>query len=461
MIAVGCAGPRARDCDPSSATCNPTPDAAPPPIDAPSEPPPDSPTDARLRGFGEACTDGNQCASDICILAGTGGICTQLCGECPEGYGCFGVLGAIDPDSVSFVCVPTSTQLCSPCEQDRECTLLGMDKCLTEATGRRYCSRDCSTVGCPTGFDCETQVIDTVTYKQCVPASDACDCHVADQAGATDPCTITTPLGGACAGTSTCSGEAGWGSCLPPSQADVPDGNYADENCDGIDGVLEQGVFVAGGGANSVGCGTFQSPCQTISFGVVRAVQTGKPNVYVQTGTYNEVIVLLNGISVWGGYDFGWKRGPHDDPAHRVTVIGKQDTGAGGDGEYLTVRARDLIVPVTLSDLVLQGPNAQGVVSGGGVAGLDGRSSYVVHAKGSSVSLLRVQMIAGNGANGANGTNGADAPLVDAQGFMNAGNGGNGGQGSSVCNNTSRGGLGAAGTNTCTGGRAPSGGNRS
>jgi hypothetical protein len=456
VLIAGCAGSRARDCDPQTTSCEPDAAAPPPVIDARVDPIADAaPDGAPLRGFGAACTDGDQCASDVCILAGIGGICSQLCGECPDGYGCFGVLGAIDPDQVAFVCVPTSTQLCSPCQADRECTLLGMDKCLAEPTGRSYCSRDCSSVACPTGYDCDSKVIDDVPYKQCVPHSQACDCQSAGQAGATDACSITTPLGTSCAGASTCGGAAGWGACLPPSQTDDPDASYTDDNCDGIDGDLTRGVFVSGGGANSVGCGAFNAPCQTISFGITRAAQTGKPNVYVQAGTYTEVVVLLDGINIWGGYDFQWHRGPYANPANRVTVIGKQDTGPGGNGEYLTVRARNLAATVTIGDLVLQGPNAQGMA---GLSELDGRSSYVLHALTASISLIRVQIVAGDGAPGGAGSAGLDAPVVDVQSFMNGGVGQDGQQGASLCNDTSRGGGGGAGVNTCSGGRNPSGG---
>lgn len=408
----------------------------------------DTGPDAMLKGFGDPCTDTEQCTSHLCIASGSGGVCSQLCGTCPNGWGCFGVLGAIDPGQVAFVCVPVSSQLCSPCQNDSECTLIGMDKCLTEDTGRKYCGRDCATVSCPTGYDCSTETVGGQQFHECVPHSGACDCNVAAQAGMTDPCTITTTLSTTCAGTSTCAGVAGWGACAPPSATDTPDATYTDNNCDGIDGDITKGIFVAGGGANTATCGlAFNSPCQTISFGIVRGVQTGRPNVYVQSGTYNEVVVLLNGVNVWGGYDFNWQRGPYSDAAHRVTVTGGQDTTTGGDGEYLTVRAHDLIVPVTMADLVLQGPTAQGA---GGASGLDGRSSYVMHAKAAMVTLSRVQIVAGTGAGGLTGSTGADAVIADAQSYMVGGTGGVGDEFSTTCNSSSRGGGGPAAVNTCS-----------
>ena len=448
VFAAACASSsRINECDPNTSTCT---DAGLLTPDAPNSVTVDAPTDAPKKGFGDPCTDSNQCESNICVLVATGGVCSALCNnDCPAGWGCFGVTGVIDPDQVTSVCVPISDQLCSPCVADSECTLIGMDSCVTETTGRKYCARDCSTVACPNGYDCSAT-------KECVPHSGACDCNTATQAGSTDACTITTPLSTTCAGTSTCAGIGGWGACAPPSTIDNPDANYVDSNCDGIDGDASKGIFVAGGGTNSSTCGlAYNTPCQTISFGVVRGVQAGRPNVYVQAGTYNEVIVLLNGVNIWGGYDFNWQRGPYSSAAHKVTVVGAQDTTTGGDGEYLTVRAHDLIVGVTIDDMVLQGPNAQGI---SGSSGLDGRSSYVVHTKASTVTLSHVQIIAGTGATGGSGSSGPDASLADASAFMSGGTGGNGDEFTTTCNSSSRGGAGGGGVNSCSG-RATNGGN--
>ncbi len=429
-------------CDPSTSSC--TLDASTTGSDAPTI---DAPADAPLAGFGDPCTDINQCQSHICILVATGGVCSEQCAsDCPAGWGCFGVTGAVDPGQVSNVCVPISDQLCSPCVADSECTLVGMDTCVTETSGRSYCARDCSTVSCPSGYDCQQQG----ATKECVPHSGACDCNVAAQSGASEACTITTPLSTQCAGTSTCAGVGGWGTCQPPSQSDSPDAGYVDSNCDGIDGDAAKGIFVAGGGANTATCGlAFNAPCQTISFGIIRGVQESRPNVYVQAGTYHEVIVMQSGVNVWGGYDFNWQRGPYSTAANRVTVVGMQDTTTGGDSEYLTVRAHDLIVGATIDDLVLQGPIAQGTA---GTSGRDGRSSYVVHAKGvNGLTLSHVQIQVGSGASGATGTAGLDASLVDASSFMTGGTGGNGDQYTTVCNNSARGGGGAVASNSCAG----------
>src|SRR5688572_33433575 len=67
--------------------------------------------------FNEPCRDRGECASGICILAPTGGYCSRFCnaGGCPQGFGCYGVLGLIEPGQVSYVCVKDTNLLCSPC----------------------------------------------------------------------------------------------------------------------------------------------------------------------------------------------------------------------------------------------------------------------------------------------------------------------------------------------------------
>src|SRR5687768_16910684 len=48
-------------------------------------------TDARPgHGFGEMCTDQEDCDSEICVFAGSSGVCSRRCPpDCPDGYGCF------------------------------------------------------------------------------------------------------------------------------------------------------------------------------------------------------------------------------------------------------------------------------------------------------------------------------------------------------------------------------------
>ncbi len=355
-----------------------------PTIDADNTPPADAPD---LNGFGEPCTDRDQCDSNLCILVGTSGQCTMLCGDCPDGYSCLGVVGIDVEGTVSFVCVPTSTQLCTTCVMDSECTLIGNDKCVTYPDGDQYCGQDCSTVSCPVGFTCETVNIAGTNYQQCIADSGACDCTAANP-GAMQPCNITTPWN-VCIGAQTCGGASGWGTCDPPSPTDDPDATYTDSNCDGIDGDVTRGIFVAAGGVNSGSCGlVYSDPCQTISFGISRAQATGRPHVYVQNGTYAGPLNMANGISVFGGYNFNWQRDGYGVPGHTVTISGGNPA----------VTFTSLPGSTILDDVVINSANATGA----------GTSSIGVRITGSGGAELRgVQInpgIGGAGTDGGNGT---------------------------------------------------------
>ncbi len=408
-----------------------------------------------LKGFGEPCMDKSECESNICILAGIGGICTETCvaGSCPEDFGCVGVFGAIEPGEVADVCVPSSTQICSPCTDNSECSLIGMDQCLTYEDGKSFCSQDCEVVDCPTGYTCTDTDIGGTIFKQCIPNSGACDCNETLM-GNTEDCDIETDFG-TCAGTRTCQGAIGWGGCEPPSPTDVPDGSFTDDNCDGIDGDIDGAIFVAKTGTDSGTCGlTYTDPCLTIGHGIIRALSSSRGEIYIQAGDYDEVVVLQNGIDLYGGYDSNWQRDDHTAAGHTVTIAGGLDSGAGGDSEFLTIRARGLIVPTILADLVIAGPNATGTT------GSAGRGSYAVYVRDTTdLRLERFTVQAGNGAAGPAGTAGSNAPTVVATAGMPGSNGGNAHEpGVNICDDSSRGAGGSRGTNSCSGGSDPDGG---
>ncbi len=408
-------------------------------------------------GFGEPCTDRSQCESNICIVVGIGGRCSDLCqgGDCPEGFGCLGVLDSVEVGQVDEVCVPISDQICSPCTAHSECTLIGMDLCIADPDGDSYCSRDCSAVSCPTGYACETVDIGGGDFEQCVPTSGWCDC-TADVMPGPETCQIMTPFATLCTGARTCLGATGWSGCGPLTPDDDPDGSFIDADCDGIDGDVGRGIFVSTLGidppANAT-CGLLSTnPCRTVATGVVRAVTTGRPHVYVQAGSYSEVVTLVNGVSIYGGYNLGWQRASHTTAGHQVFINGARDASTG---EFMTLKATGLIVAPTIADLTLRGPVATEVNGTG-----DGKASYVVWASGSVVNLYRVTLEAGDGYRGDTGANGSDASVVDRQGFMNGGNGGDGDEFDTVCNTSSEGGPGTAGSNSCSGpsSRLPNGG---
>lgn len=375
--------------------------------------------------FGEPCADNADCESGLCILVGTSGQCTKTCGDCPPGYGCLGVNGIPLEGQVTFVCVPTSNQLCTTCVQDSECTLIGMDKCVTYPDGDKACAQDCSSVSCPIGYDCKTVDIGGTSYKQCMAASDACDCTAANP-GAMQPCNIVTPWN-VCIGAQTCGGATGWGACEPPSMVDDPDAAFVDSNCDGIDGDRARAIFVSPAGVNSSTCGLdYNDPCLTIAHGIARAQATGRPHVYLQAGTYNATVTMVSGVSLFGGYNFNWRRKAYTESGHTVTI-------AGGNP---TIRFNAITQATWLDNVVVRSADVT----------TPGSSAFAVLATSSKLVELRGVLVqAGSGAPGGDG----DAGQVGAVG----GNGGTGTPGCEdsdfLCTSCAQPARGSAGASTC------------
>jgi hypothetical protein len=163
------------------------------------------------------------------------------------------------------------------------------------------------------------------------------------------------------------------------------------------------GIFVATTGADVAGCGLLpESPCASINFGISRAVNENLTCVFVQAGIYNEVVNLVSGVHIQGGYNFRWQFDDYTVPAHAARIRGGLE---GGANQYMTVRAVGLTQPTQLSNLIIEGPNVP--------AGAFSKSSYAVYASNSQrIALSNVQVEAANGAPGAPGGNGSDAPAA-------------------------------------------------
>ena len=400
---------------------------------------------------GQACSGPADCQSGLCLELAQGGLCTELCdGTCPDGWSCLGVVGIETPGLVSQVCVPNMSALCSECTAASTCLFAGGDLCLTEdGADSGFCGRDCSTIGCPTGFDCTTVETGAISSRQCVPHSGACDCQAGTD-GATQSCVIMTPAG-ACNGVRTCMGQGGWSECQPASDADPIDPAYQDANCDGIDGVLADAVLVAPAPTGTDGdeCGlTFETPCATLGVAVDRAVALGRSLVLLQAGSYDGPLVMADGVSVVGGYDQDWQRGPVSDPLHQSVIQG------GRDSAYVAVRAQNLTQSIALVDLVLEGPDAVGTNSL-----RNGRSSYGIYIDNTtSLTIREVIVEAGNGADARDGAAGTDADSPGGVAQENGGGGGNAAEPGSTCDDTTNGASGPAGTNSCSGTNGGGGG---
>jgi hypothetical protein len=233
--------------------------------------------------------------------------------------------------------------------------------------------------------------------------------------------------------------------CNFVSAADIPDPAGVDANCDGIDGIAANAVFVASNGDNQA-AGTRGAPLRTIGAGVTLAASRGAGyQVLVASGNYTEEVVLSNGIGVFGGYNRAqnWARSIVDNP----TIINGNPRALVADG-------------ITLSTEV------QGFTLNGATPAAAGASSYAVVVRNSNANLVlsNCTVNAGNGAAGtagSDGANGSNGNLggVGALGGDGSSNGGNGGTaGSSSCNAGGAGGRGGYdGANSTPGGQGGGG----
>lgn len=215
--------------------------------------------------------------------------------------------------------------------------------------------------------------------------------------------------------------------------ADDPAGDGIDQNCDGVDGVIDDAVFVsANTGADTSSCGPIDQPCKSINSGQARALATAKTQVYVNGGTYSKVNVQA-GLTIVGGYGENWRRGTQATGQTVANVTASFDASVGGP---VALIATGINVPTRVADLRLVGITADA-----------GQNSYTAVISNSTNALVLDSLnivggTAGQGANGANasitwsGTAGNGSAGVDGRepgGLCNdsweaaGGNGGSGG----------------------------------
>ncbi len=172
--------------------------------------------------FGAPCVEAEDCDSHWCVESNAGPICTRTCLEdCPTGFSCRAVLRSYP--EVVFVCVPEALRLCTPCQDDAQCS----GGVCAELEGGRYCTMDCAESPCPATYTCEAVALGGEGGERalCLPQTGSCDCS-ADTVGQLRACWVQNDIG-TCYGYETCEAETGWGAC----DAEQP----VDETCNGLD----------------------------------------------------------------------------------------------------------------------------------------------------------------------------------------------------------------------------------
>ncbi len=224
--------------------------------------------------------------------------------------------------------------------------------------------------------------------------------------------------------------------CKITSPSDRPDLQFLDANCDGIDGTVTDAIFVDTLSGNDNNPGTMAKPKLTIVAGIGAASTAQKHDVYISKGTYAETITMVDGISLYGGYDAanGWSRATTN-----VTTI--------ASNAAVAVTASSFAQATTLQLLTITAQDASGVTLLG-----DGKSSIGVLLVSDSggFTIAGCTITPGVGSTGNGGGNGSTGAGGGVGG--NGVNGTHGGSGSSSCGAT--GGNGGDGVNGLTGGNS-------
>src|SRR5690606_27123637 len=133
-------------------------------------------------------------------------------------------------------------------------------------------------------------------------------------------------------------------------------------------------IFVkSSGGADNSTCGTVSSPCASINQGQVRAVATGKTDVYVAGGTYPKFNVV-EGLQIVGGYGQNWQRG----------LNAKAPTVSNVNASFAALAKGPVAM---IADGIGSPTRVAGLRLNGGTAGV-GQTSYTAFVRDSTDALV-------------------------------------------------------------------------
>jgi hypothetical protein len=397
----------------------------------------------------DTCDDGVPCTTDTCDVASNS--CTHAPdnANCPTGeycdptMNCVAMLPCTPGDGV---CDRLDTTVCAGLWSCNTTTLYCVQDpgpCPARANATTTCSAtpfdggvmadagmasDGGDIGADCSWTCTTGWVDTNGDLEAPPGqpSNGCDCQV------TNPIDLPTyPI-------------------------------FTDTNCDGINGTVADAVFVDTKTGNDGNPGTMAAPLQTIQAGVnlagAQTSPTGFPSpvkdVYISLGTYNEHVSMVNGVSLYGGYDASnkWSRA-----VSNATVIASP-TNVGID-------AASLSSPFTIQLVTIQETLPSGLVSNGG-----GDSAYGVRvvdcSGGATIQGCTITAQPGvsaptpapNGSTGMQGANdtGANGTTQGPGGASACG--ANGGPGGASVSGVGQGNQGGTGTTAMGGGTGATGG---
>lgn len=177
--------------------------------------------------------------------------------------------------------------------------------------------------------------------------------------------------------------------------------SWVDENCDGIDGVVGNAIFVSAT-ANPGGNGSRTAPFQTITQGLLAMQSQGKKYVLVAQGLYRENVRLFDGAQLFGGYASDFLK--RDPQVHTTFLRGVQPTLTA----IAAIHAESLgngAVETVVSGFTISGWD----VSTATAVGAAGEPSIAVYLKdvGARFVLQSNDVLGGRGGEGGRGATGA------------------------------------------------------
>jgi hypothetical protein len=196
--------------------------------------------------------------------------------------------------------------------------------------------------------------------------------------------------GGSHAGLDASTAEVGADAVLGDASAEAgcdPTQQPRDEPCVVAN---SYGIFVGGTSATDTNAGTMDAPVATIGKGLQLAAAARK-NVYVCDGTYGELVTVPDGARLFGGFGC-----PGEDAGAWAYTGVRPVVAPAVPGEPLQVTG--LITGATVADIEFD-------AAPGASPGAPSIAAFV--ASSSNVNLLRVVLVAADGANGVAGALGA------------------------------------------------------
>ncbi len=185
-----------------------------------------------------------------------------------------------------------------------------------------------------------------------------------------------------------------------PDRAPGTTTSWVDENCDGVDGVTTDAIFVSATAAVG-GNGTRTAPLQTIAAGLAAQQAQGKQYVLVAQGSYRESLRLFDGAQLFGGYssDFS-KRNPQ---VHLTAIVAQPASMAA----LAAIHAENLgngVTATVVAGFTLIGLDASGATPDG----QPGPTSIAVYLKdvGPQFVLQHNDILGGRGGAGGRGLTG-------------------------------------------------------